>query len=40
MIKDEMFKLRYAQRTIESDAKWTSSFMHFYQKNPNKRRHK
>jgi len=31
MIKDEMFKLRYAQRTIESYVKWVSSFMHCHQ---------
>ena len=32
MIKDEMFKLRYAKRTIESYLKWISSYIHFHQK--------
>ena len=33
MIKDEMFKLRYAKRTIETYLKWISSFIHFHNKN-------
>lgn len=32
MIKDEMFKLRYAKRTIETYLKWISSYIHFHQK--------
>jgi site-specific recombinase XerD len=32
MIKDEMFTLRYAKRTIESYLKWISSYIHFHQK--------
>jgi hypothetical protein len=32
MIKNEMFKLRYAKRTIESYLKWISSYIHFHQK--------
>jgi len=32
MIKDEMFKLRYAKRTIEAYLKWISSYIHFHQK--------
>ena len=32
MIKDEMFKLRYAKRTIEVYLKWISSYIHFHQK--------
>ncbi|MGO4893551.1 integron integrase [Flavobacterium sp. W21_SRS_FM6] len=32
MVKDEMFKLRYAKRTIEAYLKWISSYIHFHQK--------
>jgi integron integrase len=32
MIKDEMFKMRYAKRTIETYLKWISSYIHFHHK--------
>jgi hypothetical protein len=38
MIKDEMFKLRYAKRTIESYLKWINSYIHFHQLPPSNAR--